>query len=124
MAREDDRATSGRNHADTSCNQARVHARLVRGPPTRLVYAVVLLGHSRHVLLDIYIARSVFSSIAELHLGRTELVPSHLRHALAQHDQSDHLVQLASARCRRVPRGKEAKLHAGRFVVDSDALRP
>ncbi len=31
---EDDRATSGRNHADTSRSQARVHARLVRGPPT------------------------------------------------------------------------------------------
>jgi hypothetical protein len=24
----------------------------------------------------------------------------------------------------RVPRGKEAKLHAGQFVVDSDAFRP
>jgi hypothetical protein len=31
---EDERVASGRNHADTSRSQARVHARLVRGPPT------------------------------------------------------------------------------------------
>jgi hypothetical protein len=89
---DDDRASSGRNNADTLRSQARVHARLVRGPPTRLVYAVVLLGHSRHVLLDIYIARDVSSSAAELHLGRTNPVPSQLQHALAQHGKSDHLV--------------------------------
>jgi hypothetical protein len=89
---EDDWAASGRNHADTSRSQARVHARLVRDPPTRLVFAVVLLGHSRHVLLDIYIAHGVSLSAAELHLRRTEPVPSHFQHALAQHGQSDHLV--------------------------------
>jgi hypothetical protein len=48
--------------------------------------------HSRHVLLDIYIARGVSSSAAELHLGRTGPVSSHLQHALAQHVQIDHLV--------------------------------
>jgi hypothetical protein len=59
---------------------------------TRLVYAVILLGHSRHVLLNIYIPRGVPSLAAELHLRRTEPVPSYLQHALAQHGQSDHLV--------------------------------
>jgi hypothetical protein len=78
--------------SSTIVRDEQVHARLVRGPPTRLVYAVVLLGHSRLVLLDIYIARGVSSSAAELHLGLTEAVPSHLQHALAQHGQSDHLV--------------------------------
>ena len=40
----------------------------------------------RHVLLNLYIDGSVSSSAAEIHLGRTEPVPSHLRHLLAQHD--------------------------------------
>lgn len=93
----------GLNPRLSNANQASsllwVHARPVRLLPAGLVHASVLLGHSWRVLFDLYKCRRVSASSAEIYLRRTELVPSHLQHMLAQCEKEHRLIWQASPRC-------------------------
>ena len=89
---EDDRTILRRDDAHPTCSQAWFHWNLESCPPARLVCAVILLRNSWSVLFNFDITCSIPSSPAELHFRRTKLMPTHFCHALAQYDQSHHMI--------------------------------